>query len=215
MTQLLALLIFSISYICAHALTIPYFAYGSNVYTNTMTAMRRIDFVDATAAILPGYKLRFNIPGMPVVEPSWACVEQGGSGESCVHGVLYELTPQDFAKVSMGEGVPFGYQWEKVDVFAYEGDGAAAGQESLAARENSAKQAYTLVSNNPFLPKRDIPPSKAYRDLIIKGARDFQIDQAYIEELEAVPIGFTIGEGYVAKDVLEAAERRLEAESKQ
>ena len=189
------------------ALTIPYFAYGSNVYPNTMTALRGIECVDSTAAVLSGYKLRFNLPGIPGVEPSWACVEE--NDQANVHGVLYKLTPQDFARVSLSEGVPLGYQWRMVDVCPYVGDEDQAGQTCLREQQPTTK-AYTLVSNNPFLPRRDIAPSKAYRDLILKGALEFRMDRAYIEELEATPIGFTFGEGYVAKDVLEAAERRLE-----
>lgn len=200
----------------AHALTIPYFAYGSNVYPSTMTALRRIECIDSTAAILPGYKLRFNIPGMPAVEPSWACVSKDTNSETTstttVHGVLYALTPQDFARVSISEGVPIGYQWKIVDVFPYQGDGREAGQNTLASPEKQAVQAYTLVSNNPFLPNRDIPPSQAYRDLLIKGAKAYKMDQSHIEKLVATPVGFTFGEGYVAKNVLEAAEKRLEEE---
>ena len=202
------------------ALTFNYFAYGSNVYAPTMTDLRNIQCVQSTAAILDGYKLRFNIPGIPAVEPSWACVEpsnksnNNNNNKDVVHGVMYTLTPQDFARISMSEGVPFGYQWKVVDVVPYQGDGNSAGRQALESAKSrstavpsSATKAYTLVTNNPFL-RRDIPPSKAYRDLLIKGAKDFQMDQDYIEQLEAVPVGFTFGEGFVAKDVLEAAERR-------
>jgi len=193
------------------ALTFKYFAYGSNCYPATMTALRNIECIDSSAGILGGCKLRFNIPGMPLVEPSWACVEASRDESNCVHGVLYTLTPQDFARVSMSEGVPFGYQWRVVNVVPYQGDGIQAGETALREQRTtsgeSVVKAYTLVSNNPLL-IRDIPPSKAYRDLLIRGAKAFQMDQSYIDKLEAIRPGFTIGEGFVAKDVLEAAERR-------
>ena len=129
---------------------------------------------------------------------------------------MYTLTPQDFARISMSEGVPFGYQWKVVDVIPYQGDGVTAGRRALLASKDSSStttpatttvKAYTLVTNNPLW-RRDIPPSKAYRNLLIRGARDFQMDEDYVAKLEAVPIGFTIGEGLVAKDMLEAAEKR-------
>ncbi|CAB9512986.1 gliotoxin biosynthesis protein GliK [Seminavis robusta] len=182
-----------------------------------MTALRRINCVESTAAVLPGYKLRFNIPGIPVVEPSWACVEECAKADDMVHGVLYTLTPQDFARVSLSEGVPWGYQWRVVDVVPYTGDGETAGQSAVAASDadsSSILQAYTLISNNPFLPRRDIPPSKGYRDLIIRGAREFQMDDEYIKKLLDTPVGFTVGEGFVAKDVLEAAEDRARRQNK-
>ena len=187
------------------ALTIPYFAYGSNCYVGTMTALRRIHFVSSTAAVLPGYKLRFNIPGIPAVEPSWACVEE--CPDDNVHGVLYTLTPPDFARLSLSEGVPFGYQWRVVDVVPYIGDCDKAGRIAMSSSHGSRLQAYTLVSNNPFLQRGDIPTSKAYKDLIIRGAKDFHMDQEYIDKLEAVPVGFTFGEGIIAKDAVKAAEQ--------
>jgi Gamma-glutamyl cyclotransferase, AIG2-like len=194
------------------ALTIPYFSYGSNCYVGTMTSLRRIQFVNSTAAVLPGYKLRFNIPGIPALEPSWACVEK--CTEDNVHGVLYTLTPQDFARLSFSEGVPFGYQWRVVDVVPYQGDGDTAGRIAMSSSSDCLSQAYTLVSNNPWLPRRDIPPSKAYRGLLIRGAKDFQMDRDYIDKLESIPVGFTFGDGYVAKDVLEAAEQKRSREAK-
>jgi len=128
---------------------------------------------------------------------------------------MYTLTPQDFARISMSEGVPFGYQWKVVDVVPYQGDGENAGRRALSesAKVSNTVKACTLVTNNPFL-KRDIPPSKAYRNIIIQGAKDFRMDQDYIEQLEAVPIGFTFGEGYVAKNVLEAAQERASQRKK-
>jgi Gamma-glutamyl cyclotransferase, AIG2-like len=225
------------------AFQVRYFAYGSNCYPNTMKLLRRIDCLDSCAAILPGYKLRFNIPGIPAVEPSWACVEpvvatsnngnndrnnNNDSDMDCwVHGVLYTLTLQDFARVSMSEGVPLAYQWKLVDVIPYQGDGDCAGQKafveatmsddassSSSTNNNKIKKAYTLVTNNPFLRLRDdIPPSRAYRDLLIRGAKSFQMDQSYIEKLEAIPIGLTLGEGFVAKNVLEAIEQQSSSSS--
>lgn len=191
----------------ACCLEFKYFGYGSNMYTGTMKALRQIDYIDACAGVLPGYKLRFNLPGTPLLEPSWACVQPSSDPNDYVHGVLYTLTPQDFARVSLSEGVPFGYRWQECNVTPYMGDGKCAGRDALRDKEVTPVKANVLVSTNPFL-WRDIPPSKAYRDLLIRGARNFAMDEGYIKQLEAVPIGQTIGEGFVAKDVLEAAERR-------
>jgi Gamma-glutamyl cyclotransferase, AIG2-like len=203
------------------AFTVRYFAYGSNCYPGTMKSLRQIDYLNSCAAILPGYKLRFNIPGIPAVEPSWACVEQvngvsnNDNNDDLVHGVLYTLTLQDFARVSMSEGVPLAYQWKLVDVVPYQGDGDCAGQKALmeaSTASTSIVKAYTLVTNNPFL-RSDIPPSRAYRDLLIRGAKSFQMDQTYIEKLEAIPIGLTIGEGLVAKNLWEAVEQQSSSSS--
>ena len=52
-----------------------YFAFGSNMASSTMTALRSLDPVASTAAILPNHRLAFNVPGTAFVEPSWASVE--------------------------------------------------------------------------------------------------------------------------------------------
>ena len=89
-----------------------YFAYGSNMVPETMTDLRKIRPMDATAAVLPNYKLRFTIPGVQFVEPSAAVVEYVESPESVasfsepstsVHGVLYRLSKADFQRVSRTE----------------------------------------------------------------------------------------------------------------
>ena len=40
-----------------------YFAFGSNMASSTMTALRSLDPVASTAAILPNHRLAFNVPG--------------------------------------------------------------------------------------------------------------------------------------------------------
>ena len=206
LSMIVALLLFN-AIIPSSALEFKYFAIGSNMYTGTMTALREIKYLDATAGILPGYKLRFNLPGTPLIEPSWASVQPSSDPRDYVHGVLYSLTPSDFARLSISEGVPFGYRWQECRVTPYLGDGNCAGRNAVRDKESACVKANVLVTTNPFL-WRDIPPSKAYRDLLIRGALEFQMDQDYIAFLESVPIGRTIGDGLIAKDLLEAAERR-------
>eukprot|EP00566_Odontella_aurita_P022843 CAMPEP_0113561894 /NCGR_PEP_ID=MMETSP0015_2-20120614/20226_1 /TAXON_ID=2838 /ORGANISM="Odontella" /LENGTH=140 /DNA_ID=CAMNT_0000463733 /DNA_START=261 /DNA_END=683 /DNA_ORIENTATION=+ /assembly_acc=CAM_ASM_000160 len=58
-----------------------YFAYGSNMCSATMTALRGLNPLASTAAVLPGHELRFNVPGTPLVEPSWASVEPRRRGQ--------------------------------------------------------------------------------------------------------------------------------------
>jgi hypothetical protein len=89
-----------------------YFAIGSNLMPSTMTCLRNLSPLSATAAILPDYRLAFDISSgggggseMLSLEPSAA------SARSCpgrvLHGVLYELDDKDFRALSASEGVPF------------------------------------------------------------------------------------------------------------
>jgi hypothetical protein len=160
--------------------TYNYFGYGSNMMTTSMTDMRGLTPLYTTAAVLPEYRLRFNIPGIPGIEPSAASVEpcQGNS----VHGVCYKLTPEDFARVGQTEGVPFGYRWQSVRVFTYIGNGDSAGQEAVNTKQSIL--AYTLMTTFPR--PNDIQPSKSYLNLIQQGANEWNMDQSYREKLDRI-----------------------------
>jgi hypothetical protein len=169
----------------ALATTYNYFAFGSNLVPETMTALRNLVPISSTAAVLPDYKLRFSIAGLPMVEPSAAAVEEC-KGE-VVHGVVYTLTENDFARVGSTEGVPFAYRWQACDVYPYVGDGEKAGDEAVAVTDKEPMVAYTLVSGSSTSRATDIPPSKSYRDILIDGARFWKMDADYVQSLENTP----------------------------
>ena len=184
-----------------------YFGFGSNVLPSTMRALRNIEPINATAAVLPNYELRFDGPGGRMGEPSAAFVQKSvrqGSSQTRVHGVLYALTDDDFAKVGRTEGVPFGYRWERCSVFEYVGNGVDAGANAIAS--GCSVEAFTLVP-----PKRidtDIPPSSSYLDLIKQGARSFGFDKDYQQFLENCPTAdnLLVKEGF-SGPLLQAAEK--------
>lgn len=154
--------------------TYRYFAYGSNVVESTMTSLRGLRPLDATAAVLPNYQLAFDIPGMPGVEPSAASVRPKSS--RVVHGVLWTLTAKDFARIGRSEGVPFSYQWQACNVYPYVGDGSKAGAQAVERGEPI--QAYTLRSPRPSS-DRFIAPSASYLGILIRGAAEWQLDRDY------------------------------------
>ena len=160
--------------------TYYYFGYGSNVLVSTMKALRQIHPLNATAAILTDYELRFDGSKNNRIEPSAAFVTPSKNKQ--VHGVLYTLTSDDFAKVGRTEGVPFAYRWQKCKVHTYIGNGEDAGIRSLA---DVPINAFTLVSAN--LGKENIPPSSSYLGLIKEGARRWKFDRKYQEELQNIP----------------------------
>ena len=180
--------------------TYNYFAFGSNMYTSTMINLRGIKPISSTAAVLPKHTLRFNIPGVPLIEPSSASVEPMNdmSGE-VVHGVLYKLSEEDFATVCSTEGVPFAYSLHRCRVIPYLGDGRNAGQ--TAMQKTLGKDSDTDTSNNNGEQstdtsnyevsaftlraarkewqqrRKDIPPSQAYLNVLLRGAREFSLDE--------------------------------------
>ena len=169
-----------------------------------MTVLRDLSPLSSTAAVLPNYKLRFSVAGIPWIEPSAAAVER--CVDQQVHGVLYELTREDFDRVGSTEGVPFGYQWRSCQVYPYIGDCGAAGNEAIRTATSSVS-AYTLVATFPT--KSDIPPSKSYRDLLVEGAKLWNLDGNHVQKLEATPFASNLlFKDGLAKALLEGAELR-------
>jgi len=71
--------------------------------------------------------------------------------------------------------------------------------------------AYTMrASRKDWRQGNDIPPSRAYLNVLIRGAHEFQLDDDYVQYLEGIVPGNTIGNG-MAEMMLEAAERRAAA----
>jgi hypothetical protein len=219
-----------------------YFGYGSNVLPSTMKALRGIDVTDdVTAAILPNYELQFygsnrNSPKgqkqstKQWVESSSAFVQPVPSSSSSqqpvttptakdvVHGVLYTLSAEDFARVGQTEGVPWAYLWQRCTVYPYVGDAHQAGMDRYVAASSGAVvstigdgddnktsddgnilvqppsfvgvEAYTLVPP----PSRStqgwvpVPPSASYLGLIQQGARLWKFDKDYQDKLASVEV---------------------------
>mmetsp|Transcript_17440 Transcript_17440/g.37687 ORF Transcript_17440/g.37687 Transcript_17440/m.37687 type:complete len:258 (+) Transcript_17440:193-966(+) len=231
---------------CCHALatnakqpkTYNYFAFGSNMASSTMINLRNITPLASSAAILPSHALRFNIPGMPGVEPSSAAVEpvdvkEQIAEDEVVHGVLYKLSESDFATICQTEGVPLAYSLHRCRVVPFVGDGNTAGQDAmdralsmetsdsttltndnLKTKEQSTSKkwgvpAFTLrAARKEWRQGKDTSPSQSYLNVLIRGAKEFALDESYLRKLENTSVGKTwIGNG-LAEEMLLAAERR-------
>ncbi|KAL3823140.1 hypothetical protein ACHAXA_010396 [Cyclostephanos tholiformis] len=211
--------------------TYNYFAYGSNMASSTMNNLRNI---------VPISSPRFNVPGLPLVEPSYASVEPTGGcrddegddddaassrhTSTNVHGVLYELSETDFGIVCRTEGVPFVYALHRCVVLPYEGDGKTAGEDALfmatrpspndddgeSVLRGGGVMAFTLRAAGGIwrMPGagRDIPPSRSYINVLVRGAREHALDDSYARELERIRCGRTlIGDG-ISEEMLRVAE---------
>jgi hypothetical protein len=186
--------------------TYNYFAIGSNMLPATMTALRGIQPLNASAGILPDYQLAFNIAGSPRIEPSAASARPAVG--DCLHGVLYELTESDFATVGSTEGIPFVYRWEPCHVIPYLGNEQSAGQEAILAQEeeNSSVLAYTLTSTRPNTPTF-IPTSPSYLRILQQGAAYWKMDRTYQNQLSETPMAKDlIFQDGLSGSLLEAAE---------
>ena len=198
---------------------------------STMTKLRNINPISSTAAILPNHTLRFNIPGIPCIEPSYASVEptsssSSSSQETNVHGVLYVLTPKDFATICQTEGVPFIYSLHRCYVVPYVGNGKTAGMDTLlqkttttnaessttatTTRDKKIVSAFTLraTSNKNRQVGYNIPPSQSYINVLLRGAIEFQLDEKYYQELENINVSTKIFGNGISEMMLQIAEKR-------
>ena len=187
--------------------------------STTMTALRQINPIASTAAILPHHRLAFNVPGTPFVEPSWASVEPvllPVIPVPVVHGVLYKLTENDFETVCQTEGVPFGYRLHRCRVIPYHGNDECAGQEAFMSLSSSSTSTSSTKSISAFTLRAgqrnwresqvDIPPSQSYLNVLIRGAKEFHMDRDYVQSLERIPVGRTLIGNGLAERMLQAAE---------
>lgn len=198
-----------------------YFGYGSNVIPSTMKALRQIEVREVTAAVLPDYELMFASAAFvrPVLVANRTSIEYDAKGKDnaidedselpssrrVVHGLLYTLTEEEFAKVGQTEGVPFGYRWQSCRLYPYRGDGNQAGMDCLSDPDALSVQAYTLVEPTPASSqqrqqqqrrKREqlkrnnqrggMPPNASYLGLIREGARLWKFDRNYQDELATI-----------------------------
>lgn len=153
--------------------TVKFFAYGSNMNQAhlkswlTQHGGRPDGIRAATPATLADHKVVFNFPA-----PTW-----GGNtanlakakGET-VHGVLMEVDEPTLQKFEQKEGAPRTYQRVKITV--------------TDDRGKVHDDAHALVA--PADRCKDGPAKKKYLDVVVKGAEDFKLPDAYVAMLKAV-----------------------------
>jgi len=143
--------------------TFLYFAYGSNMLGRRMLARtpsaRRVGL-----ATLPGFTLR------------WHKVSKDGSGKcdveavpgGVVYGVLYEIDLSDKPALDKAEGLAMGYREVQLEL-----------QTAGGPRQALSYQATNI--------DRFTSPYSWYKALVVAGAREQQLEPAYVQALEAVP----------------------------
>lgn len=142
-----------------------YFAFGANMNTRVLHERRGVTPFSSEAAVLSGFRLVFDQPGIPFVEPAFASVLP--STASVVHGVLYRLDPQSFVKLDRVEGRP--YRLRSLEVH-----GAELGTVRAAVYQ----------TRNPGRERR---PSARYLKLLCDGAREHGLPAEYVRTLEGQP----------------------------
>ena len=145
---------------------VNYFAYGSNVGSKTFSSRRNMRPIRVQNGKIRDYRLTFNVAGLPYFEPAFASVTRNEGEET--HGVCYSITKEEFRYLLQTEG---SYDVVDVDVIAY--DGVVVKAKTLTHRDVATR--------------KDLQPSKRYRDLIVEGAKERGLEKVWIEKLEKMP----------------------------
>jgi cation transport regulator ChaC len=146
-----------------------YFAYGSNMQRATFSGRRGIVFRRAQPARAPGWRVVFDKPPLVPIGESFANLVPDSDAEA--FGIAYEITPAALESLDLSEGVLIG-NYARVAIPV----APLAGGASLTA--------FTLSSS-----QRDaaLRPSSRYMALLIDGAIEHGLPQAYVAALRAVP----------------------------
>lgn len=150
------------------------FAFGSNMKKDVLEGRRMIKPAESIAAIVPGYMLTFNQPGLPYREPGFATIEPLDAaypGSRPVHGVAHLMTPTEWEYYKESEGAvgqsDQGYGVIEVDMEAYDG---------------RKLKAYTLMTQPKSIASlrgEFALPSKRYLNLLRTGAAEHNLDPDY------------------------------------
>lgn len=169
-----------------------YFGLGSNMsrkkLENRGLNSTKIDVLSFEAAVVPNYRLAFNMRGFPPIEPGMGSLEPSGSKarallkykyEEC-HGALIKLTAENYKKVMASEGVSDdnvnpGYEEIIVDAYPY-------------GRANGPVKAVALRARPHARLNFDPSPSARYMGILRDGARELNLKPCYQEFLERHPV---------------------------
>jgi hypothetical protein len=148
-----------------------YLAYGSNLNSDVFLKRRKISPLEQKVVFAKGLELTFDINGPPYLEPRFANsriapppekdvdLKDPWTGQGCLLGVAYLVTPEDFRTIIVTEGGGSSYQPVLVDSHVV--------AEGVITEE--IIQAYTLISTR--IRPSPAQPTLRYMTLLRKGAR--------------------------------------------
>ena len=155
----------------SEGLSVRYFAFGSNMASSVLQGRRGLrPVLPPVGGIVRGHELRFTVPGVPFVEPSFASLERSPRADAVCHGVLYSLTVADWLRLCASEGVPTGYRVVTVPVERYDG---------------GVVSAYSLTAGLLRSPV-DLPPSPRYLGLLQDGAEQVGLRPEWQQKLREI-----------------------------
>jgi len=145
------------------------FGFGSNMNIGLLQSKKGMRVLEHTPAVLRGWRLSFQRPALAFVEPAFADAQPGAPDDE-LHGVAVRLPAADYARLAAQES---SYADPSVTVTSYDG-------RAIQARVFSMRSA-------PDAAAPDIACSLRYLRVLVSGAREAGLDEAYVARLAARP----------------------------
>jgi hypothetical protein len=171
------------------------FAYGANVSRDSVER-RKLQPLESVPCRLPGFRLTFRLPALPLVEPSMGDVEVVDDDDDElheIHGVCHLLTRDAWRRLQKSEGGQGvdrrQYVPHKVKCIAYDG-------RELEAYVLMTEQGKCIAPPLGFW----CPPSARYVGKIVGGHKDYGMSSRYTDAVSQLPVtraGF-LAKAYVA-----------------
>ncbi|MBX3024544.1 gamma-glutamylcyclotransferase [bacterium] len=171
-------------------MSVWYFAYGAHMQSATLRGRRGVAYSRAVAARVPGWRLVFDKPPLLAVGHGFATIVPDPAAE--VLGVLFELAVEALAHVELSEGVRIG-NYDAVEVEAF----------PLAPAAPVRARSLSSARRDPAL-----RPSRRYMALLIEGAIEHGLPDAYVEALRAVPAVEESAEAAALRPLIDAMMKR-------
>ncbi len=169
-----------------------YFAYGSNMQSDTLRGRRGITVARAVAVGAPGWRVVFDKPPLfPIGEAFANIVPDPGA---VALGVAFEVSDDDLAHIELSEGVLLG-NYRRVELAV----------EPLVACAHAPATAASLASDRRA---PDLQPSTRYMALLIAGALEHGLPAEYVTALRAVPAVEPSDAARAVRPLVDAAMRR-------
>jgi len=147
-----------------------YFAYGSNINSIALKA-KGVNPKSSVVARLQGWKLAFNVQHWFKHEGGMANIVNTNQPQDRVEGVLHLCVADDLKKLDQLEAYGIGY--DRIEVNA------------TTKSEDIIAFAYIGL---PGVLDNTLKPTKRYKNIILKGALEHNLNPTYIETLKHQPV---------------------------
>jgi hypothetical protein len=147
-----------------------HFGYGSNINLASLKAKRVVPRT-SEAAVLRGWRLRFNVRHFFRHEGGVANIEPTGNASDVVWGIVHLCEPPHLALLDAAEACGHGY--DRVEVSVHTDSG---GRRAIAYR------------GIPSLLDEECRPTQRYLNIRLKGAAAAGLDPDYVDALRRYPV---------------------------